>query len=135
MATMVRQTMAEEEQYGRRHFHRVTFEGVAFLTFDSPDEIRVELVDLSLQGVLVRTPTLLPPRRMGDYGYLRVPLDSENNILVMVQVVRMDGHDLGLRVTQMDLESAQHLRRLVELNLGDEALLSRDLAALMDSGP
>lgn len=126
--------MAEEEQQGRRHFHRVTFEGVAFLTFDSPDEMRVELVDLSLQGVLVRTPTQLAPRRMGDYGYLRVPLDAENNILVMVQVVRMDGRDLGLRVTQMDLESAQHLRRLVELNLGDETLLSRDLAALMESG-
>lgn len=121
------------ENNGRRHFHRVRFDGQAFLTFESGDEWPVELMDLSLQGALVRTVDPLPEEHRTAYGYLRVPLNPDFHILLMIQVVRMDGRDLGLRVTQMDLESAQHLRRIVELNLGDAELLNRDLAALVNA--
>ncbi|MFP4160718.1 MAG: PilZ domain-containing protein [Ectothiorhodospira sp.] len=121
------------DQNGRRHFHRVRFDGIATLSFESGDEIPAELVDLSLQGALVRTQTPLPEAYREAYGYLRVPLNPEFHILLMVQVVRLEGRDLGLRVTQMDLESAQHLRRIVELNLGDAELLNRDLAALVNA--
>jgi hypothetical protein len=37
---------------------------------------------------------------------------------------------LGFVCRHIDLESISHLRRLVELNLGDESLLERELAAL-----
>jgi hypothetical protein len=121
------------ENNGRRHFHRVRFDGRAFLTFEGGDELPVELLDLSLQGALVRTLEPLAEDRRSTYGYLRVPLNPDFHILLMIQVVRMDGHELGLRVTQMDLESAQHLRRIVELNLGDPELLNRDLAALVNA--
>ena len=36
-------------------------------------------------------------------------------------------------VDHIDLESISHLRRLVELNLGDSSLLERELAALSDN--
>jgi hypothetical protein len=35
----------------------------------------------------------------------------------------------------MDLDTATHLHRLVELNLGDETLLERDLAELIGVKP
>ncbi|EHQ52017.1 MULTISPECIES: PilZ domain-containing protein [Ectothiorhodospira] len=124
--------MSEEQSQERRHFHRVSFKGVAYMTLESPDETPVELVDLSLQGVLVRTARPMPQRRLGEYAYLRVPLAEELDILLMVQLQRIEGRDLGLRITQMELESAQHLKRLVELNLGDQSLLERDLAALYE---
>ncbi|MBK1673859.1 hypothetical protein CKO35_11185 [Ectothiorhodospira shaposhnikovii] len=124
--------MSEEQNQERRHFHRVSFKGVAYMTLESPDETPVELVDLSLQGVLVRTPRPMSQRRLGEYAYLRVPLAEDLDILLMVQFQRLDGRDLGLRITQMELESAQHLKRLVELNLGDKSLLERDLAALYE---
>ena len=36
----------------------------------------------------------------------------------------------GLRCDSIDLDSVTHLRRLIELQLGDPALLERDLAEL-----
>jgi hypothetical protein len=37
---------------------------------------------------------------------------------------------VGLHCRHIDIESLAHLRRLIELNLGDPALLERELAAL-----
>ncbi|VAX04921.1 hypothetical protein MNBD_GAMMA20-584, partial [hydrothermal vent metagenome] len=37
---------------------------------------------------------------------------------------------IGFRCEHIDLESISHLRRLVELNLGDAKLLDRELSAL-----
>ena len=41
-----------------------------------------------------------------------------------------DGELIGFVCRHIDVDSISHLRRLVELNLGDEALLERELAAL-----
>ena len=40
------------------------------------------------------------------------------------------GDLVGMVCRHIDVDSISHLRRLVELNLGDEALLERELAAL-----
>ena len=37
----------------------------------------------------------------------------------------------GIRCDEMDLDSVSELRRLVELNLGDERMLHRELVALV----
>ena len=37
----------------------------------------------------------------------------------------------GIRCDEMDLASVSELRRLVELNLGDERMLHRELVALV----
>lgn len=44
-----------------------------------------------------------------------------------------DGH-LGFRCDHIDLDSISHLKRLVELNLSDEALLERELSELSQGG-
>jgi len=47
------------------------------------------------------------------------------------RLLRLDvEHNLTALRQHIDLDSISHLRRLVELNLGDEALLERELAAL-----
>ncbi|MOA67711.1 Cyclic diguanosine monophosphate-binding protein [compost metagenome] len=43
-----------------------------------------------------------------------------------------DGH-LGFACLHIDLESITYLRRLIELNLGDEDELQRELGSLIDS--
>lgn len=40
---------------------------------------------------------------------------------------------LGFECQHIDLDSISHLRRLVELNLGDEELLERELALLVSA--
>ena len=47
------------------------------------------------------------------------------------RVVHVEGRYAGLRCLAIDLDSVTHLRRLVELNLGDPALLERELSALI----
>lgn len=47
-----------------------------------------------------------------------------------VVLTRTQPQSLGFVCRHIDLDSISHLRRLVELNLGDEQLLERELAAL-----
>jgi hypothetical protein len=49
-----------------------------------------------------------------------------------VVLTRAQPQSLGFVCRHIDLDSISHLRRLVELNLGDEQLLERELAALGD---
>jgi hypothetical protein len=49
-------------------------------------------------------------------------------------VAHIEKGSAGFRCDKIEAESAVHLRRLVELNLGDEELLHRELAALGKSG-
>ena len=46
-------------------------------------------------------------------------------------VAHVDARQLGLLCTHSDLDSVTHLRRLIELQLGDPSLLERDLGELV----
>jgi hypothetical protein len=48
-----------------------------------------------------------------------------------VELVHDDHNQLGFHCSHIDVDSISHLRRLIELNLGDEAELERELAALL----
>ena len=45
-----------------------------------------------------------------------------------------EGGKIGLQCESIDLDSITHLRRLVELNAGDPALLDRELSSLLKGG-
>lgn len=63
--------------------------------------------------------------------------DDQPCIRMLAEVVHIEPASalapacVGLRCSSLDLDSATHLRRLVELNLGDPALLERELATLL----
>lgn len=46
------------------------------------------------------------------------------------QVAQRQSRRLGFQCNRIDLESMSQLKRLVELNLGNEALLERELTEL-----
>lgn len=113
----------------RRQFSRIEFHTEARLTLPT-GEVGAEVVDLSLKGALIR---LLKDVHLspGTPATLRIRLDE------LGPMIRMDGdvrhHEsgyLGFCCRQIDLESVTHLRRLVELNLGNADLLERELTAL-----
>ena len=60
----------------------------------------------------------------------RTLTDEQTCIQMEVVLTRTAGGMLGFICRHIDLESISHLRRLVELNLGDEQLLERELATL-----
>ncbi|MDD2846662.1 MAG: PilZ domain-containing protein [Rhodoferax sp.] len=115
--------------YERRHFIRVLFEAPAVLS-SADESVPVQVLDLSLKGALVLAPALesLP---LGTTCQLTVPLAAtQQSISMSAQVAQVQGQHVGLACCTIDLDSVTHLRRLIELQLGDPALLQRDLAAL-----
>ncbi|MFT3962595.1 PilZ domain-containing protein [Propionivibrio sp.] len=114
----------------RRKYSRIAFHAPATLTF--PDRTcEAVVLDLSLKGALVRLPA---GTTAADQALckLRVRLDETLAEIAMdARVVHVEGRYAGLRAVTLDLDSITHLRRLVELNLGDPALLDRELSALI----
>ncbi len=113
----------------RRRFWRAAFQAEAWLQHHSGD-IPVEVVDISLNGALINVP-LHWTGEVDDECGLELALSDEAKILMPAVVAHIDGQNVGLRCEHIDLDSVTHLRRLVELNAGDPALLDRELAALL----
>jgi hypothetical protein len=51
---------------------------------------------------------------------------------MQVKLTHEDPGQLGFVCQYIDLDSISHLRRLIELNLGDQEELDRELAALLE---
>lgn len=88
-----------------------------------------ELLDISLQGVLIRTPFGWQGE-IGDECTVDFQLGNEVVVSMSVKIAHIEADYVGMHCEHIDIDSATHLRRLVELNLGDEKLLNREFAAL-----
>ena len=117
----------------RRAFTRIPFEIQAQLdTF--PGKHVCDLIDISLKGALVRMKSDWQGKT-GAACCLHVKLgDAEQSINMTGEIAHIEGRHLGIRCMEIDLDSITNLRRLIELNLGDEAMLAMELAAMMHPG-
>lgn len=113
----------------RRRFTRVIFSNNAKLMTASGD-YKCELLDLSLNGALVSLPHGYIPMKNEPASLSFKLSDSEITITMQVEVRHVEEIHLGLHCTQIDLESVTHLKRLIELNLGDDTILYRELEQL-----
>ena len=117
----------------RRHFVRVGFDASALLT-TATAAFSVHVLDLSLKGALIMVPAQAALGQ-GTLCQLTIPLaDTGNHIAMSTEVAHVQGLHTGLLCKGIDLDSVTHLRRLIELQLGDPALLERDLGELMMAG-
>jgi len=114
----------------RRHFWRAAFRSPVLITGPAA-AAEAELLDISLKGALVLVPPAWPGK-MGDACRLELRLADDVAIVMDAAVAHLEGRHLGLRCQGIDLDSITHLRRLVELNAGDPALLERELQALLE---
>lgn len=114
----------------RRHFQRIHFDCQAFVKRESDSAAKVQLLDISLNGALVGKPAGWSAA-VGSEVRLLIELGSEDDEIRMdCTVAHLSNNCIGLHCTHMDIDSAAHLRRIVELNLGDPELLNRELTAL-----
>jgi len=115
---------------GVRRFSRIVFHRPAVLELETA-RAECELLDISLKGALVELgPTVCP--MAGDTCTLVILLDQGGEQIRMDgQVAHVHGNLVGVRCLELDLDSIAHLWRLVELNVGDEAALHRELSALV----
>ncbi|MFT3848049.1 MAG: PilZ domain-containing protein [Propionivibrio sp.] len=118
----------------RRHHSRIAFHTSAHLVFGS-QRIEVEVLDLSLKGALIQMPDATADlAAIADQTcQFNVSLDDteSDQIRMEARVAHNHLNRIGLLCQQIDLDSVTHLRRLVELNLGDPSLLERELSALI----
>ncbi|MCC5811846.1 MAG: PilZ domain-containing protein [Ectothiorhodospiraceae bacterium] len=112
----------------RRHFSRISFHAPAMLRCGH-SRCSVEVLDLSLNGALLRLPEDWLPRTTDDCQ-LDIPLHEDIHIHMHLALSHRDGCRAGFRCLDLDLDSMSHLRRMVELNTGDPELLQRELSEL-----
>jgi hypothetical protein len=117
------------EPADRRRFWRAAFHAEAQLV-DASGVTPATLLDISLRGALLRLPSSWHGR-VGTAAQLELRLADDAQVSMAVVVCHVEGPRVGLRCEAIDLDSVTHLRRLVELNAGDPALLDRELAALL----
>lgn len=117
-------------QQERRRFSRIAFHRPALFTVGGSGSL-VGVLDVSLQGALLEVPPAFAAET-GAHCALVIRLDGAETVIQLDgEVAHRAGNRLGMRCTSIDLESVGHLRRVVELNLGDEELLHRELATLI----
>ena len=115
----------------RRRFKRIEFDARTELIqgdFIWP----VKLNDLSLKGLLIERPEPWLGDRETDFS-VDIHLSDDNEIRMDVRLTHEDHGQLGFVCLHISLESIERLRRLIELNLGDQAELERELGALIEA--
>jgi len=119
-----------ERDHDRRKFHRVVFKAPATVT--TPGGRRpTRILDISLKGVLLEDPAGWPPET-GTCD-IELPLDDKHHIRMAGRVVRRANGLMGFEWVNIDVDSLTDLRRLLELNLGSDELINRDLSNLFNS--
>ncbi len=113
----------------RRRFTRIPFDAPVSLHQDDW-QAQVQLIDISLRGLLVRLPDNWSQADRSQLLQVIIGLSSLEQIHMEAQLVFAREGLLGLECKHIDLDSISHLKRLITLNLGDEALAERELAAL-----
>lgn len=114
----------------RRRFSRVLYAAQANLSQGS-HTWTTQLVDVSLQGALLDRPANWHPGQDRDYQLSFSLADSDIVLTMAVELSHEDDQRLGFYCHHIDIDSATHLRRMIELNVGDEELLHRELEQLL----
>jgi len=116
----------------RRRFSRIIYNASAELHQDELKD-RCSIMDLSLHGLLLST--------INDKIDVSKPIDlffqlSESDIVISLQAHIIEVTDSYTRVSieHIDIDSISHLKRLIELNVGDDDLLHREIEQLSDLG-
>jgi len=115
----------------RRNFTRILFSIKATLEVEE-QTYDVSIHDISLNGALVTSPGNKTPLQ-GNLGVLSFHLSDDSEVIMHIAVVHENEEEVGLRCNAIDIDSISHLRRLVELNLGDETQLNKELSQLSRS--
>ncbi|QBF25095.1 PilZ domain-containing protein [Pseudomonas tructae] len=114
----------------RRRFQRIAFDARTQLC-QGERCWPVELLDLSLKGLLVKCPEPWDPDLTQDFEAY-VYLSEQVKLQMLVELRHEEGCQLGFVCLYIDVESMSHLHRLVELNVADSTEMMRELRELIE---
>ncbi len=116
----------------RRLFSRVIFSSPATLSAGD-QEWNTHLIDLSLKGALLARPDNWSNPDSANLLLTFTLSGSDIELTMEVTLCHEHPEHLGLHCHHIDIESATHLKRLVQLNVGDDALLHREIDQLVSA--
>jgi len=113
----------------KRNFARIPFDAATDVA-QGEHKWPVELIDISLNGVLFRQPSdwSIHP---GQPVHISVHLADRTRIKMEARLVHITPELAGCQCLNIDLDSITLLKRLIELNQGSDALVERELSALL----
>lgn len=124
--------MSNDNSAERRQFSRIPFKATAHINAKQAEiHLNCDVIDISLKGILIAKPDNWQGRLNEKYQVDLLLEDGQLIIKMQTAVAHIDANSVGFICEHIDLDSISHLKRLVELNLGDEDLLHRELHALI----
>lgn len=115
----------------RRRYSRVVYRTPATIS-QGNQTWESNVLDLSLKGALLAMPEDWEAGNDQDYDVRFRLHESDIELEMDLKLVKESGDLLRFRIDHIDIDSASHLKRLVELNVGNDDLLHRELAQLTD---
>ncbi|MFQ0977291.1 PilZ domain-containing protein [Vibrio campbellii] len=117
----------------RRRFSRIIYQ-VPALIEQGNLAMQATIQDLSLHGLLLKVEDAKPldsllPVEVG-FSFIQ----SEQMMQFRAGIVSIAGNEIRLKISNIDIESISQLKRFIELNVGNNELLSRELEHLSDLG-
>ena len=116
----------------RRHFTRIPMDSEVTLACGA-QQWKTQLIDISLKGALLSLPEEFGESPDCSCRLMFMLNNTDVTIMMVGNIVYKKDEHLGFRCDNIDLDSITHLKRMVELNLGDESLLERELGELLES--
>lgn len=115
----------------RRKFSRVVYRTPATIR-QNDKSWETKVLDLSLKGALLATPAGWESSNTDDYDLSFCLHDSDIELDMDLKLIQESDEYLRFQIDHIDIDSASHLKRLVELNVGNDDLLHREIAQLTD---
>ncbi len=116
----------------KRKFHRIPFQCQSQVRCGDKTSI-AELMDISMKGALMLVRDM-PDWEMGRIYYLDIKLvNSDIHLQFEARLAHQEGDHYGFVFQSEDLDTFAHLRRLLELNLGDSEIVDHELSDWLKS--
>ena len=113
----------------KRYFKRIPFDTNVKI-IGPGNSWESTLIDVALKGALVDQPDDWQGQ-VGDNFKLELSLGNDEIIIYMdTTVAHIQDNHIGFKCNNIDIDSIAHLKRLMELNLGDAELVNRELSLL-----
>ena len=113
----------------KRRFTRIVFSAPAILSIDDK-RYETTLVDVSLKGALVARIEGLADNKLSACKLTFNLIGSDVEVALEGHIAHVEESYYGITCDKIDIQSVSHLKRLVELNVGNAELLDRNLDSL-----
>ena len=122
--------MSDTSNQERRHFTRIPMDSLLRVQCHG-QQWETRLLDLSLKGALFQRPDAFAGTP-GEQCTIEMLLEPLEIVIAMEgRIAHSEKDHVGFHCDHIDLDSISHLKRLIELNLGNESLLERELTELV----